>query len=249
MCSNPVSTNSDQSPVSAVPSSSTALFPADPVHALRQTLIAGLQGGRWSAGERLPTERELCERFGVGRSALRRVLGEFKSSGWIEQTVGSGTFVARDIAKKLPPAAEQASVISPAELMEARLLMEPLLVDLIVSKATAADFEAMENCCRQAEAATTLADFEHWDGALHQQLALATHNSFFLRIFQLATEARERGEWGLLKQKSVTPQRRAQYEHEHRVIVRALKARDADTAREALLAHLVNVRTNLFGRV
>lgn len=225
------------------------LFSVDPAQALRQTLLHGLQSGRWSPGERLPTERELCERYGVGRSALRRVLREFKASGFIEQTVGSGTYVAERVQERLPARASAASAISPAELMEARLLFEPLLVDLVVSKATAADFEALEECCRQGEAAPTLAEFEHWDGALHQRLAEATHNAFFVSVFQLATEARERGEWGLLKQKSVTPERRARYEQEHRALVQALKQRDADTARQRLAEHLANVRLNLLGRV
>jgi DNA-binding GntR family transcriptional regulator len=58
---------------------------------------------------------------------------------------------------------------------------------------------------------------------------------------------REQGDWGVLKKRSVTPERRAIYEQEHRDLVAALKARDAEAARELMEAHLVQVRRNMFG--
>ena len=226
----------------------SAVFSSDPVQLLRQALLQGLQSGRWAAGERLPTERELCEHYQVGRSALRRVLGEFKASGLIEQRVGSGTYVAEGAQERMP-AHPQAQAVSPAELMEARLLLEPLLVDLVVSKATAVDFDAMADCCDRAEAASSLEEFEHWDGALHAHIARATHNSFFMNVYRLVTEARDRGEWGQLKRKSVTPERRATYQREHRELVDALRERDADRARKLATEHLLRVRHNLLGRL
>ena len=224
------------------------LATADPAHGLRRALLDGLHSGRWSAGERLPTERQLSAQFGVGRSALRRILREFKDAGLIEQSVGSGTYVTGNLEGKLPPRPSSASVVSPAELMDARVLMEPLLVDLVVSQGTAADFQAMEACCRHGEAAQTLEEFEHWDGALHECIARATHNAFFVSVFNLMTLVREHGEWGMLKKQSVTAQRRKRYEREHRKLVAALKDRDAKTARGLLEQHLRNVRFNLLGR-
>lgn len=221
---------------------------ADPADVLRQVLLDGLQNGRWTAGERLPPERRLCAEFGVGRSALRRVLRGFKEQGLIEQSVGSGTYVATDLKTRLPPRRSSTSAVSPAELMDARVLIEPLLVDLVVNQATASDFQAMEACCRRGESAKTLEEFEYWDGALHECIAKATRNAFFVSVFQLMTLVRERGEWGLLKQRSITPERRKRYEREHRKLVAALKNRDAAMARDMLEQHLRNVRFNLLGR-
>ena len=61
---------------------------------------------------------------------------EFTNTGLIEQGVGSGTFVADDVRDKLPPRASSASMVSPAELMDARIVLEPVLVDLVVSQGT-----------------------------------------------------------------------------------------------------------------
>src|SRR3546814_14980941 len=63
----------------------------------------------------------------------------------------------------------------------ARLLIEPLMPALIVRRATRADFARMHECLAKGEQAQTIEGFELWDGELHQALALATHNHFFLQ--------------------------------------------------------------------
>jgi len=230
-------------------SNSAFLFDVDPADSLRRDLLEGIRRGRWTAGSRLPTERGLCDHYGVSRSALRRVLQEFKDMGVVVQKVGSGTYVAPDAAAKLSPSSFEPSAISPAEIMEARLLLEPLLMDLVVSNATAADFDKLDDCCDHAESAPTLEEFEHWDSRFHEHLAHATHNAFFIRVFELVAQVRDSGEWGMLKKKSVTPERRRRYEREHRALVAALKNRDVDTARHTISDHLLNIRFNLLGRL
>ena len=215
--------------------------------ALKQALLAALRDARWQAGEKLPTERQMCALYTVGRSTVRRVLGEMKALGLVTQTVGSGTYVARDIADKLPQAALPELGISPAELMEARLIFEPGLIDLAIRNGTTADFAALEECCRNADTARTLQQFEYWDDAFHRTLAAATHNGFVGSVFALISKVRDDGEWGLLKQRSAMPERRAEYQREHWAILAALRQRDAALAREALRDHLVHVRRNMFG--
>ena len=102
---------------------------------LRESILDRLQAGQWRAGDRLPTERELSERFGVSRTTVRKALLELKQQGLIEQTVGSGTFVAEPVSSQLPHNSAQHT--SPAELMEARLALEPAIIDLVVRNATA----------------------------------------------------------------------------------------------------------------
>ena len=96
-------------------------------------------------------------------------------------------------------------------------------------------------------AAQTIEAFEHWDGELHRAFALATHNSFFLEVLELTNCVLEQGEWGSLKARSLTPERRKEYEAQHRAIVEALRDRDAQTAARALTEHLDQIQRNLFG--
>jgi DNA-binding FadR family transcriptional regulator len=208
-----------------------------------------MSAGQLRAGARLPPERELSQRFNTSRGTVRRVLSEFRERGLITQTVGSGTFVLGR-TEGLPnpgPAGWLDLHVSPAELMEARRLIEPLMPTLIARHATAADFAAMQSCLDRSEAAQTIENFEHWDGELHKAFAVATHNALFMQNLELTNRAREQGEWGRLKRNSLTPQRRQEYERQHQAIVAALRDRDAAQASALLSQHLEQVQRNLFG--
>lgn len=219
------------------------------VLALRAALLANLRSGHWRGGDKLPTERALSETYGIGRAAVRQVLAEAKERGLITQTVGSGTFVAQDASTLLEASASGAPAMhtSPAELMEARMVIEPMIAQLVVRNGTSADFLRMEECCTRAEEADSMEQFEVWDGALHQAIADATHNTFIKDVFHLMNKVREQGEWGSLKMKSLTPERRRAYELEHRALVNALKDRDAQQGQALMMEHLVRIRQNLLG--
>jgi len=224
----------------------------DPASALRENLLDKLKSHAWRPGERLPTERELGAQFGLSRSTVRRVLLDLKRKHLITQTVGSGTYVSDKLHEALSAQAllgprGAAHAVSPADLMNARLLLEPALIEMVIGNATAADFARMDECNTHAEAATTLQDFEHWDGQLHEAIAAAAHNGFIASVFRLMSEVRTNGEWGMLKRRSATPERRREYQREHRALVAALKDRDAERAKALCLAHLVHVRSNMLG--
>lgn len=217
--------------------------------ALRQAILEKLRTRQWRAGQRLPTERELGRQYGLSRSAVRRVLGDFKRRRLITQTVGSGTYVAEQVQQALAemaPAAPLAAT-SPAELMAARLVLEPAIVDMVIGNATAHDFEQMDLCNEQAESAGTPEAFERWDAALHEAIAEAAHNPFVSSVFRLMNDVRASAEWGVLKRRSATPERRAEYQRQHRALVAAFKDRDAERARQLCLQHLVTVRQALLG--
>jgi len=216
---------------------------------LRQNILENLQARTWRAGHRLPTERDLSEQYGLSRSTVRRVLAELKGKGLITQTVGSGTYVSEEVGVALAQIASSASPLatSPAELMSARLVLEPAIIAMVIGNATAADFDRMDECCERGEAATTIEDFELWDGKLHEAIADAAHNNFIATVFQRMNEVRAQSEWGLLKRRTATPERREAYEREHRALVAALRDRDGIQAAQLCLEHLMHVRRNLLG--
>ena len=213
---------------------------------IRDFILSGAAQGALAPGARLPTERELARRFSVPRNAVRTTLARLEAEGSITRHVGRGTFLAGGSRAEAVSAASVAHT-SPAELMDARLRIEPALAELVVTNATPADFERLEACLERAEKAATLDEFERWDQALHQAFADATHNRFVARVFDMVSAFRQQAEWGKLKDRIVTPERRLKYQAEHREIVRALKERDAERARAAIVAHLQHARRNLFG--
>src|SRR5687768_14111794 len=124
---------------------------------IRDFIVNAASDGKLAPGARLPTERELAKRFAVPRNAARRTLAQLEAERAITRHVGRGTFLAGDAGRDGAPfPADSVSHTSPAELMEARLRIEPALAELIVTNATPADFERMETCIDKAERATTL---------------------------------------------------------------------------------------------
>lgn len=210
------------------------------VELLRTHILQGIEDQSLKPGDRLPPEREMVRRFDAARSAVRRMLADLEMQGRIVRTVGRGTMIAGE--RDLPTVNAQTS---PAELMEARLLFEPAIADLVVTHATPADFERMEECLTRGARAGSVAEFEQWDAALHQAIADATHNSFVIRMLDNINAVREQAEWGKLKQRSLTPERRSSYQIEHKRLVEALKRRDSGEARHRLTEHLRQVRRNL----
>ncbi|HUI56719.1 MAG TPA: GntR family transcriptional regulator [Bryobacteraceae bacterium] len=70
-------------------------LPAPLYHQLQCVLKTEIESGRWRWDERLPSEGELAERFGVSKITVRQALQELANLGYIRREQGRGTFVAR----------------------------------------------------------------------------------------------------------------------------------------------------------
>ncbi len=204
----------------------------------------GIATGRFSPGDRLPTERELAELLVVPRTAVRRSLAKLEAGGKIARHVGRGTYVTETAAEELTPLA---SATSPAEIMEVRLMLEPQVAALAARCATTAELAYVRQCRIVCEEAATHEAFEAGDAAYHRAIAAATHNEFLLRIFDVVNAVRNEPLWGNLKRRSFTLERRRVYEDDHRAIGEALEQRDAESARALMRGHIVRVRANLLG--
>ena len=65
---------------------------------IRQTLTDQIASGRYSSGQRLPSESELVKTFGVSRPTVNRALRELQLTGLIDRRAGSGSYVRADAA-------------------------------------------------------------------------------------------------------------------------------------------------------
>jgi len=57
-------------------------------------VLAQIRAGRWSEGDRVPSEPELCEKFGVARMTVGRAIRELAAAQVVVRVKGAGTFVA-----------------------------------------------------------------------------------------------------------------------------------------------------------
>ncbi len=216
---------------------------------LRAVLEQDLRTGRWREGERLPTERELSAHYNVARNTIRRALAALEEGKLIVRHVGRGTYKSGDVlVGKLDPfEVESIEKFSPADVVECRLIFEPGLVPLVVARATRADLDRMEECLMHAESSSSLSEFERWDAALHDAIAVATHNQAAISMSRSLAKVRQQAQWGILKARSMTPERKARLHAEHQAIVLALSNRDHSQAHSMLRAHLLHVRSYMFG--
>lgn len=213
--------------------------------ALEDALMALIMSSDYGPGARLPTERALSERFNVSRGTVRAALARIEGRGGIVRIMGSGTYVAEHGAAHAGAAGSGDA--SPQEIMEARIMIEPRMPALVVAHANSADLEKIRQALHESEAASTHEAFEIWDARFHEAIAEATHNRLVMQVYQTITAARNLTEWGELKRRNSTPERRAAREAEHRIIFDALMARDAERARKAMDEHLGKINYELLG--
>ena len=229
--------------------------PADHRHQLAEVILAESWRAGLGRGSRLPTERQLAVDLGVTRTSVRGALMVLEAEGRISREVGRGTFLRdapwpQDGNGEDGAAAGQrggaAAGFAPADVMTIRRLLEPPAMRLVVAWATAADFEEIARCLAGGERALSYDEFESWDLALHRAIVAASHSPLLTRLYAVIEEARHGRFWGDLKRRSASRERQHAYQADHRDLVAALRARDADRAVEAMRAHLARVARHLF---
>lgn len=218
--------------------------------ALMQHIRKRIADGTWSAGYRLPAERDLVDQFGIARNTLRKVMDQLEADGVITRHVGRGTFIAEAPLTPVNGAETLLQRIhgaSPAEVIEVRLLIEPHVVELAATRANSRDLQQIAHCLEESEHAKTTLDFEYWDGMLHQAILGAAHNTLLTDLYEAINGVRKQPEWEVLKQRCLTPVRRARYSEQHRGIVDALRQRNAAVASAQIRQHLLEVQSAMNG--
>src|SRR5215469_702870 len=202
-----------------------------------------IERGEWPDGYRLPPERELAATYGLARNTVRRALAQLDHR--LLRITGRGTYVKGKAGGPGTHFLGRLREASPADVMEVRLIMEPQAASIAAHRASADDLAEIEETLRRSIAAKGLAEFEHWDAALHLAIFRATKNALLIDYCEAINAARNQPHWYRLKQRSLTETRRQQYNGDHSGIVAALLQRDAEVARRLLHGHLLRVRDNL----
>ena len=216
---------------------------------LAQDLRRLIDGGEWRAAGRLPPERALASRFAVARNTIRRALASLEDTGRLTRHVGRGTFIVPQEGKFAVGGAFRMSEASPRDILETRLIIEPRAAGLAATRASRTDLDAISKALGESLAAKDIADFEQWDAQLHLAIFIAAKNEVLIDYCRAISEARNQPQWFELKRRSLTAERRAIYNDQHRAIVTALLERNAKAAVEAMRQHLSTVEDNILAVV
>jgi GntR family transcriptional regulator, transcriptional repressor for pyruvate dehydrogenase complex len=201
-----------------------------------------IQGGSLSAGERLPSERDLCERFGVSRVTVREALRILEASGLVTVKVGArgGAYIttpSRDrVGRGIEDYLTLSPTITPAEVTEARLVLEVGIVPIVCARATDEDIKELFALCDKADAATEAGTYTmEMSADFHIAVARLAHNGaiemllgpFHRPMLSSMKAARE-----------VAPEMGALGVKEHRKFVQAVRDKDVAKATDLMKAHL-----------
>ncbi len=194
---------------------------------------------------RLPPERELSGSLGVSRGDLRKALAILEGQGELWRHVGKGTFVGARPVVEINSVAAIAAQTNPAEVMRARLAIEPEMAREAALHATADDIAELRLCLDGARRAETWRHYETWDNRLHRAVAEAAHNALLLSIFDTMNAVRRAVVWGRMRADRPRPPPDHHSFAEHDAIVAAIEERNLSAAASRMRSHLQHVQAYL----
>jgi DNA-binding FadR family transcriptional regulator len=210
---------------------------------IARSLEQSIEVGRYKPGGRLPSERELSDQFGVSRPVVREAIIVLELRGLVVRRHGAGVYVA---AKSSPQPIAGDDADGPFEVTEARRLLEGEIAALAATAASDQQIAEMEAIiARIGDMRTDQATREQADRAFHVALARATNNDVLVGLVESLWDKRYQSPLCVY---FFTRAREAGIQppvDEHRLVLDALKARDPDSARQAMRDHLARVTENL----
>ena len=202
-----------------------------------------VQRGDLKPGDQLPAERELAEQFGVSRTAVREAVKALREKGLVEAYPGKGTFItsgsSNPMRQSLDRMMRSAQVDATSSLVEVREILEPEIAALAAVRATEENLNSLRQAVAVMDAAKRDPDaYIEADLDFHLELAEAAANPLILSLIDSIV--------GVLREQRMRifevdggPDR-GQYHHKK--ILEAMEHQDTQGAREAMRAHLRQVR-------
>jgi DNA-binding FadR family transcriptional regulator len=219
---------------------------------VREALFHSIRIGELPPGARLPSERSLCEEFGVARTSLREAFHGLVSLGLIERR-GNGTFVA----EQLPEVGfdgHDSRKRRIEELFEVRRVVEVPIARLAAARASSADRAEIAAIARQFSATMSLGDFRAADRAFHWAVARGCGNETLAEVYGKVLEA-QFSSYELESLLESSSNRKAvekvirESTDMHRRIAAAVGDGDAQAAVTAAEGHLAQVERQIIARM
>ncbi len=208
-----------------------------------QQIEESVLNGSLKPGDQLPAERDLAQRLGVSRTAVREAVKTLREKGLVEAYSGRGTFVTDGTSQAARQSFDLMVKIGQQEgsphLAELRLILEPGIAAMAAERAKDEDLTAMRDAVAVMERSQKDPEaYIEADLDFHLALAEAVANPLILSLIDSIV--------GLLREQRIKifnveggPQR-GQFHHKR--ILEAMERRDPEMARSAMRAHLEQVR-------
>jgi GntR family transcriptional regulator, transcriptional repressor for pyruvate dehydrogenase complex len=207
---------------------------------VEERLLDLITAGRLEPGDGIPSERELAQLYGVGRSSIREALRMLESKGVIRSS-GSASFTVAEFGNALNHSLDFLVSVDQAdfsELFEVRHMLEAEAAALAASRHLASDAEEM---ARQTEAMEAGLSSEHdfitADLRFHLAIAQATRNRLIVHLMHAIRSQLQRS----LATSFHVPGSPEHAIEMHRLILEAIAAGKPDEARRRMHEHVSRV--------
>ena len=200
-----------------------------------------LYSGRLQTGERLPAERRLAEKLGVGRAHVRAAFQKLEFYGIVQTFPQSGTVVAQEkmqVLERMITDALQIEQYDFASLVYVRVLLEIEAVKLCARNRTPEDLDNIEQALRECEEKFYTDERVSKDFAYHQALARGAHNPVIVSLLLVITPDVLR----YYQRYRVCSVPSDEVCFEHRELLRCVREKDEEGAAEMLHRHLRSLR-------
>ncbi len=205
---------------------------------IRESILAG----DFTPGDKLPPERELAEMFGVSRPSVREALNILASAGLVMSYQGGGTVVQSLVDPSQGNALSdliRSQQDRALEVIEVRKCMESWTAFYAAQRALPEDLRRMDEILAGMEKNLNgQLPSEDLDANLHIVIARATHNIVWLHLMQSLFDAMKEFQRGVWRAVYLTLEDHKLLFKHHSAIVTAIKDKNPEGAREAMMHHL-----------
>jgi GntR family transcriptional regulator, transcriptional repressor for pyruvate dehydrogenase complex len=215
-------------------------------HEATRRLRTHLRQRAYGPQDRLEPERVLAPKIGCSRETLRAALDVLEKEGLIWRHVGQGTFVGPRPAQEPIRPSVLAEMASPADVLAARLLIEPPIAGEAAIRASVDEITLLRRYAIQSSVAPDWQSYEQADDAFHKGIARITGNPLLIAFLDVLSSVRGRARWQRQHDLAFRRARKTEYAAQqgrmHLAIVDAIAARDPAAARQAMFDHLSAIR-------
>jgi GntR family transcriptional regulator, transcriptional repressor for pyruvate dehydrogenase complex len=202
-------------------------------YVVMENIKQAILDGTIKPGDLLPSEAEMSEQMGVGKSSVREAIKMLSAMGVIESIQGEGTYVRSKVDDQgINPMVYQLVLMqgSNEQIFQLREMLEPAYTQLAMEQASPDDIEKIVNTVDELERKVALGTQTAQDDlAFHEAVLHATHNPFVIKIGMTSMHLFEAS----INNSMLSIPGQAVYDH--RRIMDAMLQKDKDILREAVL--------------
>lgn len=202
-----------------------------------------IQSGKVKPGDKLPSVRELCDSFDVGRSAVRDAITTLKGKGLLTVKQGEGAYVIHQDSSSLLDKLLFAKDIS--ELFSVRKILEAGIVELAALNRHPKHLAKLKKTLQDLEQANTI---EGWraDFDFHLFIAEASQNEILIQLMKTISTTTQKAIIDCHRIILSDAQLSQKVYQQHLAIYRAIHNKNQEQARLSMIEHLVYVEELLY---